>query len=211
MMKRLLTYTTNLALSQLVISYENKMISKRLSTAMMLAWIASIMPIFCQQWSLKTNLLSNALTVPSLGIESRVGQQWTAALDVSWMPLRQSSQAYLRHLKLQPEAHYWFDTPFNGAFIGPALSWRQYNIGGLPTYRTGSSRTQGFLFGAGCTAGWHFLSGNRWRFELAMTIGYAYTQYRRYGAPRSRWVRRYYYAHYIGPTAASVNLVYILQ
>ena len=129
-------------------------------------WLSGAVCAFCQQWSMKTNLLSDAVLLPSLGAEYAVTPRWTVALDASWMPLRLSSEHYLKELKVQPEAHYWFRAPFTGPFVGPALSYRLYNFGGLPVLNTKDSRTQGYLLGVGCTAGWHFSLGPRWGLEL---------------------------------------------
>lgn len=164
-----------------------------------------------QQWSVKTNLLSDAITVPSISSEYRISLRWTVNLDLAWMPLRQSSEHYLRTFKIQPEAHYWFRAPFTGPFIGPALSWRQYNMGGLFVFHTSDRRTQGFLLGAGCTAGWHFTLSNRWGLEPSLTLGYAYAKFRRYDSPRSIVPVKRWEDHYIGPTAATLQLVYMLK
>ena len=164
-----------------------------------------------QQLSLKTNLLSDAITVPSLGAEYALAQRWTASLDVEWMPLRQSSGHYLRTFKLQPEAHFWLRAPFTGPYVGPSLSWRLYNMGGVPLFNTRHARTQGLLLSVGAAAGWHFTLSDRWGLEPALTVGYAYADYRRYDAPRDTHVRRTGFAHYFGLTSLSLHLVYMLR
>ena len=174
-------------------------------------WLSGAVCAFCQQWSMKTNLLSDAVLLPSLGAEYAVTLRWTVALDASWMPLRLSSEHYLKELKVQPEAHYWFRAPFTGPFVGPALSYRLYNFGGLSVLNTKDSRTQGYLLGMGCTAGWHFSLGPRWGLEPSITLGYAYAAYRRYDTPRSRVVTRRWYVHYFGPTSLNLNLVYMIK
>lgn len=164
-----------------------------------------------QKWSVKTNLLSDAVTVPSLSMEHRISLRWTANLDVEWMPLYQSSNRYLRTFKVQPEAHYWFRAPFTGPFLGPSVQWRLYNMGNLPVFHTSDSRTQGWLLGAGVTAGWHFTLSNRWGLEPTVTLGYAYYNCKRYDEPRSRIPIDRVKSSYIGPTAASLQLVYMLK
>jgi len=164
-----------------------------------------------QEWSVKTNLLSDAVTVPSVGSEYRISLRWTASLDLAWMPIRQDPDHYLRTFKVQPEAHYWLRAPFTGPFIGPSLQWRLFNMGGLFAFRTSDTRTQGYLLGAGVTAGWHFTLSNRWGLEPAITLGYAYSRYNRYDDPRSRIPLKKWTLHYGGPIAASVQLVYMLK
>lgn len=164
-----------------------------------------------QQLSVKTNLLSDAVLVPSVGMEHTISRRWTMACDVAWMPLRLSSEHYLRTMKLQPEAHYWFRAPFTGPFVGPALSWRLYNMGGLPVFKTRDSRTQGFLLGVGVVAGWHFTLSDRWGLEPSLALGYAYGEFNRYDAPRSCEVRKRHYLNYFGPTALTLQLVYMIR
>ena len=60
-----------------------------------------------QELALKTNLLSDAVTVPSLGVEFTIARRWTLNTDVEWMPFYQSDNHYLRTCKLQSEARFW--------------------------------------------------------------------------------------------------------
>lgn len=171
----------------------------------------SVMEVAAQRWSVKTNLLSDALTVPSLGTEFAVAPRWTFSCDMAWMPARVASQHFLRTLKLEPELHYWFRAPFTGPFVGPSLSYRPYNMGGLPVFNTRHSRTQGWLIGGGCVVGWHFFLSPRWGLEPSVTLGYAYADYKRYDAPRSLEPVRHEYRHYVGPVAACVQLIYMIK
>ncbi len=164
-----------------------------------------------QKWSVKTNLLSDAATVPSVSSEYRISLRWTANLDVSWMPFYLTHSNYLRTFKLQPEAHYWLRAPFTGPFVGPSFQWRLYNMGGLNVFKTAHSRSQGYLLGAGVTAGWHFTLSNRWGLEPSITLGYAYVSCNRYDAPRSRIPLKRWRGNYFGPTAAALQLVYMLK
>ena len=164
-----------------------------------------------QKWSVKTNLLSDALTVPSVSSEHRISLRWTACLDVEWMPFYQSSDRYLRTFKLQPEAHYWFRAPFTGPFVGPAFSWRLFNIGDLPVFHTSGGRAQGFMIGGGITAGWHFTLSNRWGLEPTVTLGYAYVSNKRYDVPRSRAPLDRWKGNYVGPLSGALHLVYMLK
>lgn len=164
-----------------------------------------------QELAVKTNLLSDALTVPSLGAEFTIGHRWTLNADVEWMPAYQSTNHYLRTLKVQPEARFWFRAPFTGPFIGPSAHWRVYNMAGLPVFKLKDERIQGNFYSVGVTAGWHFTLSSRWGLEPSLTLGYAYNDYRRYAEPRTRVVSRRCYMHYLGPTAASLQLVYMLR
>ena len=164
-----------------------------------------------QELALKTNLLSDAVTVPSFGVEFTIARRWTLNTDVEWMPIRQSDNHFLRTLKIQPEARFWFRAPFTGPYIGPSFHWRWYNMAGLPVFKLKDERIQGYMLSAGVTTGWHFTLSPRWGLEPSLTIGYGYCDFRRYAAPSSRIVSSKGYVHYFGPTSASLQLVYMLR
>ncbi len=166
---------------------------------------------FAQRLAIKTNLLTDAMMIPTLGVEFSMSHRWTLSTEVEWMSTYQSHNHYLRTFSVQPEARFWFRAPFTGPFVGPSVQWRMYNMGGLPVFKLKEARTQGYLLAAGVTTGWHFTLSNRWGLEPSLTLGYGYADYKRYGAPRSRVPKRVGHLHFFGPTAASVNLVYMLR
>lgn len=188
-----------------------KTLYQQARTMVLTVALLSTSVLSAQELSVKTNLLSDVVTVPSVSAEYRISLRWTASLDVSWMPIRQNPDHFLRTFKLQPEAHYWLRAPYTGPFVGPSFQWRLFNMGGLFAFRTSDSRSQGYLLGAGCTAGWHFTLSNRWGLEPSLTLGYAYAHYKRYDDPRSRIPRKKWNVGYFGPIAASVQLVYMLK
>ncbi len=167
--------------------------------------------VIAQELAVKTNLLTDAMTVPSVGAEFTISRRWTLNVDAQWMPFRQSSNHYLRTLAFQAGPRFWFRAPFTGPFVGPELSVRMFNMGALPVFHLKEARTQGLFSTVGATVGWHFSLSPRWGLEPAVTLGYGYIDYKRYGEPRSRIVSSKGYTHYFGPVAASLNLVYLLQ
>lgn len=183
----------------------------KVRTAMVSALMLASITGSAQELAVKTNLLSDALTVPSLGAEFTIGHRWTLNTDVEWMPAYQSTNHYLRTLNVQSEVRFWFRAPFTGPFIGPSAHWRVYNMAGLPVFKLKDERIQGNFYSVGVTAGWHFTLSSRWGLEPSLTLGYAYNDYRRYAEPRTRVVSRRCYMHYLGPTAASMQLVYMLR
>ena len=163
-----------------------------------------------QELAVKTNLLTDAIAVPSVGVEYAFAPRWTVNADAEWMPFYRAHNHYLRTLKVQPEARFWFRTPFAGPFVGPSVGWRVFNMGGLPVFDLKNERIQGNLWTAGATAGWHFTLSDRLGLEPAVSLGYGYADYKRYAEPRSRRPVEHSYQHYIGPIALSLYLVYML-
>lgn len=178
---------------------------------LVLAVVLLSVPASGQKLAVQTNLLSDAVTVPSVGVEFTIAHRWTLNTNLEWMPFYQSHNHYVRTLKLQPEARFWFRAPFTGPFIGPSAHMRFYNMGGLPVLGLRNERIQGSFWSVGVTAGWHFTLSDRWGLEPALTLGYGYADFRRYAEPRSRIVDRKGFLHYFGPTSANLQLVYMLR
>ena len=72
------------------------------------------------------------------------------------------------------------------------------------------TRYQGWFVGAGVAYGYAWILGRHWNLEAEIGFGYAYTRYDRYRcAGCGRKVESDKSHHYVGPTKAAVNLVYL--
>jgi len=95
----------------------------------------------------------------------------------------------------------------------------QYNVGGLKNSisflgtdfsRLGDSRFQGWFAGAGLAYGYTWVLGKHWNLEAEIGFGYSYTKYDRFEcAGCGRKVEEDKDHHYVGPTKAAINLVYV--
>ena len=75
-----------------------------------------------QRIALKTNLLYDALLIPSIGSEFVIGKQSTINLNCTYNPFS------LRHSKwcnwsLQPEYRWWMQRALTGPFVGVNVIW----------------------------------------------------------------------------------------
>ena len=185
---------------------------------------AAVLAIFvqagasAQDWAIKTNLLYDATATVNLGFEAGLAPRWT--LDVSgnyngWT-IREHKW---KHWLAQPEARYWFCDRFARHFLGFHVLGGQFNVGHIDTdikflgsdfSRLKDHRYQGWGIGAGVAYGYAFLLGRHWNLELELGVGYIYSRYdvfecrdcgRKVAGDRDR--------HYVGPTKAAVNLVYV--
>ena len=172
-----------------------------------------------QSVAVKTNLLYDALLNVNLGAEFGLSPRWT--LDVSgglnmWtLP----HDRRWKHWLVQPEARYWFCDRFSGHFLGFHTHGGQYNVGGLKNgikflgsdfSKLSDSRYQGWFVGAGVAYGYAWILGRHWNLELEIGVGYAYTQYDKFRcAGCGKKVESDKSHHYVGPTKAAVNLVYV--
>lgn len=72
------------------------------------------------------------------------------------------------------------------------------------------ARYQGWFVGAGVAYGYAWILGRHWNLELEIGVGYAYTQYDKFRcAGCGKKVESDKSHHYVGPTKAAVNLVYV--
>ncbi|MCF0174636.1 MAG: DUF3575 domain-containing protein [Bacteroidales bacterium] len=185
-----------------------------------LFFIGSMQLANAQHAAIKTNLLSDAFTNINLGVEIGLAPKWTLDIPVQYNPwsFRNGTMKW-KHLTIQPEARYWFCDRFSRHFLGIHAHGGIYNIGGIKNNikymgfdvsRLSEERLQGWFAGAGISYGYAFILGRHWNLELEAGVGYAYTRSDTYkctdcGSKVEENVPR----HYVGPTKAAINLVYV--
>lgn len=172
-----------------------------------------------QQVAVKTNVLYDALLNVNVGAEFGLAPRWTLDVSGNLNMWTLSHDRRWKHWLLQPEARYWFCDRFSGHFLGFHAHGGQYNAGGLKNgisflgsdfSALSDTRYQGWFVGAGVAYGYTWILGRHWNFELEIGVGYAYTRYDRFrcaGCGKKIETDRPH--HYVGPTKAAVNLVYV--
>lgn len=172
-----------------------------------------------QKVAVKTDLLSDAAMNINLGVEFGLAPKWTLDVSGEFNGWTLSRNRRLKHWAVQPEARYWFCDRFGGHFLGMHAHGGRYNIGGIKNgisflgtdfSRLGNSRFQGWFAGAGVAYGYAWILGRHWNLEAEIGVGYSYTRYDRFRcAGCGRKVETNNPHHYVGPTKAAVNLVYV--
>ena len=167
----------------------------------------------------KTNLLYGITATANLGIEFKVAPKWTVDISGNLNAWTFSDNKKWKHWVLQPEARYWLCERFNGHFVGAHLVGGIYNMGNWNTDFTflgtdfgqlKEHRYEGWLVGAGIAYGYHWMLGRHWSVEAEIGIGYVYTQADKYECPRcGEQLENNKPHHYVGPTKAAVNLIYV--
>lgn len=167
----------------------------------------------------KTNLLYDITATANLGIEFKVAPKWTVDISGNLNAWTFSDNKKWKHWVLQPEARYWLCERFNGHFVGAHLVGGIYNMGNWNTGFTflgtdfgqlKEHRYEGWLVGAGIAYGYHWMLGRHWSVEAEIGIGYVYTQADKYECPRcGEQLENNKPHHYVGPTKAAVNLIYV--
>lgn len=173
-----------------------------------------------QEVAVKTNLLYDfvAYTI-NAGAEVGLAPRWTLDASFNYNGWDLSHDRKWKHWLVQPEARYWFCDRFSGHFLGMHLLGGQYNFGGLKNNlswlgsdfsRLSDSRYQGWFVGVGAAYGYAWILGRRWNLEAEIGVGYVYTRYDRFRcAGCGKRVESDRPHHYVGPTKAAVNLVYV--
>lgn len=177
------------------------------------------MGVKAQKMAMKTNLLYDATASLNLGVEAALSSKWTLDVSGSFNAWNMSHGRRWKHWMVQPEARYWLCDKFAGHFFGMHLHGGQYNIGGLNNgikflgtdfSKLSDYRFQGWFAGAGLAYGYAWILGRHWNLEAEIGLGYSYTRYDKYEcAGCGEKVEEDKTHHYVGPTKAALNLIYV--
>lgn len=171
-----------------------------------------------QDVAIKTNLVSDALLSPELGVEIGLAPKWTFNLagQVNFWDVNQHKW---KHWLLQPELRYWFCDRFAGHFLGVHAIGGQYNFGNIRNNISflGSDfsnltdyRYQGWAAGAGIAYGHSWVLSRHWNFEAEIGIGWIYTRYDKYNCQNcGKKIESDRPHNYFGPTKVALMLEYI--
>ena len=172
-----------------------------------------------QNVAVKSNVLADAFLNPNLGIEIGLASKWTLDVTGQFNAWMLSHNRHWKHWAIQPEVRYWFCDRFSGHFVGTHIHGGQYNIGGFDgkinilgtdARKLKDTRYQGWFVGAGIAYGYTWILGRHWNLEAEIGLGYSYTRYDRFqclGCGKRIETDKPH--HYVGPTKAAINLVYV--
>lgn len=170
-----------------------------------------------QDVGLKTNLLADGFLSPNLGVEVGLAPRWTLDLTGQVNFWNVNNHKW-KHWLAQPEARYWFCDRFSRHFLGFHALGGQFNVGliknntkflGVDYSPLTDNRYQGWGVGAGVAYGYAFILGQHWNLELELGVGYAYVEYDKFECAECGRKVGDGNHHYVGPTKAAVNLVYV--
>ena len=173
-----------------------------------------------QKAAVKTNLLYDiAAYTANLGVEIGLAPRWTLDVSANYNGWTLSDNRRWKHWVVQPEARYWLCDRFAGHFFGLHAHGGRFDIGGLKNgisflgsdfSKLENRRYQGWLAGAGIAYGYSWILGKHWNLEAEIGLGYIYTRFDTYPcADCGRKIAEDGSHHYVGPTKAAINLVYM--
>lgn len=171
--------------------------------------------VYGQHVGVKTNLLYDATATLNLGFEYRLAPQWSVDLSANYNPWSFSENKKWKHWLVQPELRYWKKEVFSGHFFALHALGGQFNVGNvhLPfnMYKgLQTNRYQGWAAGVGLGYGYAWKLNCQWNIEAEIGIGYAYADYKRYLCVKCGQQTGAGTKHYVGPTKAAINLVYVI-
>ena len=171
-----------------------------------------------EEIGIKSNLVSDALLSPNLGVEIGMAPRWTLNL-VGQVNFWTVNGHNWRHWLAQPEARFWFCETFTGHFLGFHAIGGQYNFGSISNGITflGSKfknltdyRYQGWGAGAGIAYGYAWVLAKHWNLEAEIGIGWIYTRFDKFSCQNcGRKLESNRVHNYVGPTKVALNLEYI--
>lgn len=172
-----------------------------------------------QDVAVKSNVLADVSLNPNLGIEVGLAPKWSLDITGEVNAWSLSHDRQWKHWAFQPEARYWLCDRFSGHFLGLHVHGGQYNIGGIDgkikflctdARQLKDYRYQGWFIGGGAGYGYAWILDRHWNLEAEIGLGYSYTRYDKFRcAGCGKKVEEDKTHHYIGPTKAAVNLVYV--
>lgn len=171
-----------------------------------------------QKVGIKTNLVSDGLLSPNLGLEIGLAPKWSLEVpgQVNFWTVNGHKW---KHWVVQPEARYWFCERFAGHFLGFHAIGGEYNVGrisnkvnflGSDFRKLKDTRYQGWGVGAGIAYGYDWVLGKHWNLEAELGIGWIYTRFDAYPCANCGKKLADDKPHnYFGPTKLAVNLIYL--
>ena len=159
-----------------------------------------------ERFALKTNLIYDALLMPSLEIEYMVNDKWSVALegDLAWWK-NDPKHKYYQIMYIQPEAKWWFRAkgPWHGMYAGFLAGGGKYDL------ENGKKGYKGEGFITGFSFGYMWPVSRNLSLEAALGIGYMYTRYKEYHPYDGHYLYdRTATTKYFGPVKAKFAFVW---
>lgn len=167
-----------------------------------------IAPLSCHTtpWYIKTNLVYDVLLMPSLEVEYRINERWSAAVEgnMAWWH-RDSKHRYYQLATIIPETRWWFKP--QGTRRGHYLGL--FGGGGWYDLENGARGYKGEGGLIGLSYGYLFPVGRHFAFETGIGIGFMTTRYEEYLPLDGHYVyQQTSRTNYFGPLKLKFALVW---
>ena len=147
-----------------------------------------------QDFSVRTNLLWDALSEPNIGLEFPLSDNWSiggnAGLKawprwLAWDWDKENPQHW-RNFVVAPEVRYYLNQVYEGVFFGADAIYSHFNVGAvsIPLYpEVKDFRDQGSWWAGGLFAGYAWWPWQHWRFEVEAGAAVGLAAYGKYDCP----------------------------
>jgi hypothetical protein len=167
---------------------------------------------------IKTNLgaaaLGNINLAGEIGLNSgSTAHPLTLHVPVSYNPFIYGDNGKLKHFAVQPELRLWQGGAFSKFFVGLHAHYAYYNVGGTSgiNKKLKENRYQGNLFGMGLSGGYTYMINDKFGFETALGLGYAFMNHDIYDCQHCSSKTGEENKIYFGPTKLAISLVYKIR
>jgi len=167
--------------------------------------------LHAQHVALKSNLVYDALSIPSLGAEVRLDSTLTLSVSSTYCPISYGNDRSWKNWSVQYEVRHWFRKSFNGPYAGVFGINGGFNFNRIPVFSLNHHRAEGNFNGAGLTFGYHRILSPHWGIDTSLSAGYLHLRYRHYREGRYGYLEYTKGRDYVGPVSLSVSLVYIIR
>lgn len=157
-----------------------------------------------QRVAVRTNIVQWAAASPNLGLEFALGDRFTLECTGGACPIRLTDTWYFKHLHVQPELKYWFQSLMSRHYVGITVFASTFDLA------MGKRAAFGDAYAFGATYGYQWILSRRWNVELAAGLGAIRHRTVRYvpgeghGRPnQSGWA--------FAPVKLGISMVYILK
>lgn len=163
--------------------------------------------------ALRTNLVYDALLLPTLGVEWRMNDRWGVRLDGSLSRWGGTAGKVQKMWLLNPEVRYYL-LRHRRFYLGASATYGEYNLYGYPLGNLLRDDTgyQGHLWNAGLSLGYQLRLCRALSADFNLGLGYTRSEYdsftlidrtrvgREHNRKKSFW----------GPTQAGISLVWTI-
>ncbi len=147
----------------------------------LIAMLLTLAPLsaMSQTWAVKTNLLTDALLIPTLGAEYALSNHSSLSLVGTYMPFTVGDKKY-KNWSVQPELRFWRKEPYAGWFLGINAIGGGFNINNVHAGGLYGKQRQGNMVGGGLSFGYQFILSDYWGLELSLGADALYCNYERF-------------------------------
>lgn len=163
--------------------------------------------------AVRTNVLYDAMLLPTLGVEWRVSRDLGVKLDGSLAWWGDEKEKVQKMWMLNPEVR-WYLLRDKRFYVGASGNYGQYNIYKYPIGSIVSKDTgyQGSMWGAGVTIGYQLYLSRNFSVDFNLGLGYTRFDYDTFGITDGVRVykERDRSKNFWGPTQAGISLVWTI-